>query len=222
MTPELLFALLLARKGGGGGGTGTIDTEVNDTSENAVQNKAIYYFVNSSVATNTAYFVGTYKTLADLEAVVDPSNNDYGFVIVVESAILTTSEPADWSTNWTDYYTMSGNTYVPVGGSTAPTWQANTYYQADGVRYDRYKYNSETDTWSFEYSLNNSSFTANEWATIQSGLTASDKTTINNTATKVQGINSTGNNFIKMGNGITLFIDSNTPSNPSDGDIWIG
>ena len=38
-------------------------------------------FVNSSVATNTANFVGTYDSLEELEAVENPSNNDYGFVV---------------------------------------------------------------------------------------------------------------------------------------------
>ena len=38
-------------------------------------------FVNHSVATNTANFVGTFQTLAELQAVQNPTNNDYGFVI---------------------------------------------------------------------------------------------------------------------------------------------
>lgn len=180
-----LFAVLLARGTGGGGGISpeSIDTQVNGESENPVQNKAIYNYVNSSVATNTSYFVGTFKTLTDLEAVSEVTNNDYGFVIAVESAILTTEEPSDWSTNWTDYYTLVSGEYVPVTGDTAPTWQADTYYKADGVVYNRYKYNGDTQTWNFEYALNNSSYTAAEWATIQSGLTAADKTQLqSNTA----------------------------------------
>lgn len=41
----------------------------------------------------------------------------------------TTSEPEDWATNYTDYYTKDGNTYTPVPeGSGAPTWAADTYY----------------------------------------------------------------------------------------------
>lgn len=44
------------------------------------------------------------------------------------------------------------------------------------TEYNRYKYNSNASTWEFEYALNNSSFTAAEWSTIQSGLTAADKT----------------------------------------------
>lgn len=42
---------------------------------------------------------------------------------------VTTAEPADWSTNYTSYYTKSGDTYTPVSGDTAPTWAANTYYE---------------------------------------------------------------------------------------------
>ena len=41
---------------------------------------------------------------------------------------LLSTEPADWSTNWTDYFTKSGNNYIPVTGDTAPTFTTNTYY----------------------------------------------------------------------------------------------
>ena len=92
-------------------------------------------FVNSSVATNTAYFIGTFQSVEDLEAYSGTlTNNDYAFVETHDTA---------------------GNTY-----------------------YDRYKYNSSTAQWAFEYELNNSSFTAEQWATITSGLSASDKTQI--------------------------------------------
>lgn len=37
-------------------------------------------------------------------------------------------EPADWATNYTSYYTKSGDTYTAVTGESAPTWEANTYY----------------------------------------------------------------------------------------------
>jgi hypothetical protein len=42
--------------------------------------------------------------------------------------VLTKSQPADWATDYTSYYTKSGNTYSAVTGATAPTWTANTYY----------------------------------------------------------------------------------------------
>ena len=38
-------------------------------------------FVNSSISTNTATFVGTYNSLAELQEVTGATNNDYGFVI---------------------------------------------------------------------------------------------------------------------------------------------
>ena len=82
-------------------------------------------FVNSTVATNTAEFKGTYNTLSELETVA-ANKNDYGFVISVDSV---------------------GNT-----------------------QYDRYKYTGTS--WLYEYSLNNSSFTASQWEAIQSGITA--------------------------------------------------
>ncbi len=120
--------------------TVVVDTQVSGDSENAVQNKAIYNFVNSSVATNTAYFRGTFNSVADLEAYSgELTNNDYAFVISTDTA---------------------GNTV-----------------------YNRYKYNGSA--WVFEYALNNSSFTAEQWATIQSGLTSSDKTQIGTNTTNI-------------------------------------
>ena len=38
-------------------------------------------FVNSSISTNTATFMGTFNSLAELQAVTGATNNDYGFVI---------------------------------------------------------------------------------------------------------------------------------------------
>lgn len=87
-------------------------------------------FVNSSIATNTANFIGTFDSLAELEAYSGPlTNNDYAFVIAEDE-------------------------------------QGNTVY-------DRYKYTTATTppSWQFEYELNNSSFTADQWAAINSGAT---------------------------------------------------
>ena len=83
-------------------------------------------FVNSSIATNTANFIGTFNSVADLEAYSGTlTNNDYAFAISTDAA---------------------GNTL-----------------------YNRYKWNGTA--WLFEYALNNSSFTANQWAAINSGAT---------------------------------------------------
>lgn len=82
-------------------------------------------FVNSSIATATAEFRGTYNSLAELQA-VSADENDYGYVRTTDAA---------------------GNTV-----------------------FKRYKYAS--GSWVFEYDLNNSSFTASQWAAINSAITA--------------------------------------------------
>jgi hypothetical protein len=90
-------------------------------------------FVNSSIATNTANFIGTFNSVADLEAYSGTlTNNDYAFVVGTDSA---------------------GNT-----------------------KYDRYKYTTATTpaSWEYEYTLNNSSFTSNQWAAINSGATTTN------------------------------------------------
>ena len=153
--------------GGGGGGQITVDTQVMQGSTNPVQNGAIYDFVNSSVSTNTAYFIGTFNSLSDLENYSgEVSNNDYAFVVSVD---------------------LNSNTV-----------------------YNRYKYNSENETWNFEYSLNNSSFTAAEWETIQSGLTANDRTNYNNHLANTNNPHSVTKAQVGLGN-VDNTSDANKP-----------
>lgn len=97
------------------------------SSENQLADKN---FVNSSIATNTANFRGTFNSVVELEAYSGTKTiNDYAFVIGTDN---------------------DGNT-----------------------KYDRYKYNGTQ--WVFEYTLNNSSFTAVQFAWIN---TTVDGTTI--------------------------------------------
>lgn len=106
------------------------------TSQNQLADKN---FVNSSIATNTANFIGTFNSVAELEAYSGTvTNNDYAFVIVTDA-------------------------------------QGNTAY-------DRYKYNGDTEQWIFEYELNNSSFTAEQWAAINSGITSGNVTKLSGLA----------------------------------------
>lgn len=107
-----------------------LESDVN-TIENKIPNQATdenqladKNFVNSSIATSTATFRGTYNSLAELEAVT-ADDNDYGFVVSTDQA---------------------GNTV-----------------------YSRYKY--ADGSWVFEYNLNNSSFTSDQWTAINSGAT---------------------------------------------------
>lgn len=101
------------------------------TSSNQLADKS---FVNSSISSNTANFIGTFSSVSDLENYSGTvTNNDYAFVTSTDSA---------------------GNTI-----------------------YNRYKYNSTTQTWNFEYAINNSSFTSSQWSAINSGITSSTKVT---------------------------------------------
>lgn len=129
----------------------TIESKIPSqaTSENQLADKN---FVNSSIASNTAYFIGTFNSVAELEAYSGTvTNNDYAFVQTTDTA---------------------GNTF-----------------------YDRYKYNSSTHAWAFEYEINNSSFTANQWATLNSGLAANDKTQLDENTSTIASMTSTLNTF---------------------------
>ena len=58
--------------------------------------------------------------------------------------------------------TLTNNDYAFVVGTDS----------AGNTTYTRYKYNATTGEWAEEYVLNNSSFTAEQWAAISSGITA--------------------------------------------------
>lgn len=45
-----------------------------------------------------------------------------------------TSEPSDWATNYTNYYTKNGSAYTKVSDATAPTFASDTYYSGGPVR----------------------------------------------------------------------------------------
>ena len=92
------------------------------TAENKLADKD---FVNSSIATATATFRGTFDTLEALKA-AQADKNDYAFWVHKDEV---------------------GNTC-----------------------YDKYTYTGTE--WLFEYRLNNSSFTAAQWAALNSGVTA--------------------------------------------------
>ena len=112
------------------------------TSLNKLTDKS---YVDSSIATATATFRGTYNLVSDLNlmvsathaqiatalagAVSDEDNNDYAFV------------------------------QIPTSDAT-PTQIAKT---------ERYKFNGTA--WEYEYDLNNSGYTADQWAAINSGIT---------------------------------------------------
>ena len=122
------------------------------TASNQLADKS---FVNSSIATNTAYFIGTFDSVESLEAYTGTvTTNDYAFVETTDTA---------------------GNTF-----------------------YDRYKYNGSE--WLFEYELNNSSFTSDQWAAINSGVTT---TIVSQVTTNKNDITTIKNTMSGYGNIVT-------------------
>lgn len=120
--------------------------------------KAVADFVNSSVATNTANFLGSF-TLTDLSLT-------YPATDVQIAAALN-------SHTWPSGVTPTNNDYVYVEIQDPQTTGIDD-------KVERFKFSDMLESWGYEYMLNNSSFTAAEMATLESGVTASDKTNWNN------------------------------------------
>ena len=117
-------------------------------------------FVNSSIATATATFRGTYNLVSDLAQQADASHAQ------IEAALGRTISGADNN----DY------AFVQVPTSTSTPTQI--------AKVERYKYNGTA--WRFEYELNNSGFTASQWAAINSGITSSLVTKLSQLPTNAQ------------------------------------
>lgn len=146
-------------------------------------------FVNSSIATNTANFIGTFANVTALNAYSGTvTNNDYAFV----TNSVVTDNGNDWATfNDLNAYNKSLLTdfdyaWVINGANfdlyrfdiVNQVWvQRATNIQKSSVTlnsaFNRYKatVNGST-TWNYEYTLNNSSFTAAQWAAINSSITS--------------------------------------------------
>ena len=102
-------------------------------------------YVDSSVATSSATLMGTFNLVNDLHLTVSATHAQIGTALA--NAILS-EDNNDFA-------------YVQIPTSDAePTEIAQT---------DRYKYNGTT--WEYEYTLNNSGFTSDQWAAINSGIT---------------------------------------------------
>ncbi len=119
--------------------------------------KAVADFVNSSVATNTANFLGSFS-LSDLSLT-------YPATDVQIAAALN-------SHTWPSGVTPTNNDYVYVEIQNPQTTGVDD-------KVERFKFSELLESWGYEYTLNNSSFTAAEMATLESGVTASDKTAWN-------------------------------------------
>lgn len=107
-------------------------------------------FVNSSIATQTSNFLGTFNVVTDLGLTTSATEQQIASAIATKLASLG--------------ITPTNNDYVYIG---YPNATVSTQYD----QFDRYKFNSSVSSWGYEYTLNNSSFTAEQWAAILSGIT---------------------------------------------------
>ena len=111
-------------------------------------------FVNSSIATSTATFRGTYNLVSDLSLTTEATQQQIAAAIAIEMEGLGITPDSN------DYCFIQ----IPDDDSDPDVI----------ARIDRYKYS--TSVWEFEYTLNNSGFTAEQWAAINSGVTSGDMT----------------------------------------------
>lgn len=111
--------------------------------QNQLADKA---FVNSSIATATATYRGAYNLVSDLSLTTAATQQQVAAALALA---ISTADNNDYA-------------FVQI-----PTSDASPTVIA---RVDRYKFDG-TD-WSFEYSLNNSGFTAAQWDALNSGITS--------------------------------------------------
>lgn len=116
------------------------------SSSNQLADKA---FVNSSIATATATFQGTYNVVSDLSLSYNATH------VQIQTALATKMSALSITPDNNDY------AFVQI-----PTADA-TFTQI--AKTEKYKYNGSE--WAFEYELNSSGFTAAQWAAINSGAT---------------------------------------------------
>lgn len=150
-------------------------------------------FVNSSISTNTANFIGTFESVTQLRAYSGTvTNNDYAFVRNTVVQYNGGDFPNVTTLNNYDKTTLTNGDYAWVVNSEDNTkydlYRFDIVEQSWVLRnakidksqdvlnsfFNRYKatVSGSTVTWAYEYTLNNSSFTAQQWATINSGLTS--------------------------------------------------
>lgn len=112
------------------------------TALNQLADKA---FVNSSIATASATFRGTFNSVTDLHLSTSASHAQIGTVLAASIA------------------TADNNDYCFV---QIPT---SMHRPTEIARTERYKFNGTS--WEYEYTLNNSGYTTAQWHAINSGIT---------------------------------------------------
>ena len=127
---------------------GLIPTEAYDE-DNMLADKK---FVNSSISTNTATFRGSYNIVTDLGLPADADDNQGD----IAPALLNATSSCENN----DYCFAA----IPVSNQTPTTIKE--------VRRFKYSKINNDWVWVYEYTLNNSGFTAAQWAAINSNITS--------------------------------------------------
>ena len=136
-------------------------------------------FVNSSISTATATYRGNFNVVTDLNLHYDSSHIDIGNALDNEISIA------------------DNNDYSFVKIPTSDTTPTEIF------AVERYKYNGTN--WLYEYTLNNSGYTAEQWASINSGITDTKVTQYDGYATSKQ-------NTLTPGTGINM-VDATISTN---------
>lgn len=153
-------------------------------------------FVNSSIATSTATFRGTYNVVTDLHLSTSATHQQ------VATALGNTISLADNN----DYCFVE----IPTDDLT-PT---------ETLQVDRYKYNGSS--WSFEYTLNNSGYTSAQWKAINSGITSGKVTQYDGYATSKQDTLIAGTNITIDADGKTISSDIPQATSSVAGKVLLG
>lgn len=184
------------------------------SSENQLADKN---FVNSSIATNTANFIGTFANVTALNNYSGTiTNNDYANVVNQQLDFATTTEMNNYNkallTNF-DYGWVVNSTKYDLYrfDIETQTWglRATNISKGDVTlisAYNRYTYNGNLSQWAWNYTINTSGFTAAQWAAINSGITSglvddivtkSNAQTITGAKTFSDNVTLDNNKFIK-------------------------
>ena len=159
----------------------TLDTAMSSTSRNGVENRVIKEFVNSSIASSTGTFRGTFDSVDELNAYSgEKKNNDYAYVVTKDETGVSSKQ-------------------------------------------SKYKYVADTDTWIFEYDINNTTFTAAQTAAINSGITDTDVAKITSNETAINELNTkVVNHEDTMTKAAAHIIDKKNPHEVTKAQIGLG
>ena len=107
----------------------TSDFTIGDISSDGTEDSSTLTCLRTPDAINVSADVTTIALSSSIAPshvdLVTQNDNDFDNLYT-----LLTTEPTNWSTNWTDYYIKTGeNQYESVTGDAAPTFETDTYYE---------------------------------------------------------------------------------------------